>query len=444
MNLPEDFILRTKAMLGEEWTAFQSALQEPVPVSIRINPDKMSEEELFVLFPEATPIPWTSYGYYLPERPLFTLDPYFHAGCYYVQEASSMYLEQIIRKHIAAPVKALDLCAAPGGKSTHLLSVLPSTSLLVANEVIHSRAHILAENIIKWGNPYVVVTTNDPKEHGRLTHYYDLIVADVPCSGEGMFRKDPASMQEWSLANVRLCAERQRRIIGDVWQALAPGGLLVYSTCTYNKEENEDNIVWIGSELGATLVEEPKRFLPHQTKGEGFFIAILRKDGDIDDRSQEPKRTKKQKGNGKQPDVPSSVKTWITGEVDEFSFTEEDGICKAFPSRYAGDYRSLKEQLRVLFSGVYLGEAKGKDMIPQQALAMSAMLREESFPVWEVDKETALRYLRKEAFSQVPASLPKAYILLIYKGKPLGFIKNIGNRANNLYPQEWRIRMNIK
>lgn len=222
-----------------------------VPVSIRINPKKSDKR------PEATPVPWSQLGYYLPERLSFTFDPLFQNGTYYVQEASSMFLEQAIRTYVQEPVACLDLCAAPGGKSTHLLSLLPEGSVLVSNEVIRSRSYILAENIQKWGYPNHVVTNNDPAELGELTHLFDVIVTDVPCSGEGMFRKDTDSTGEWSVANVELCASRQRRILHDIWNALKPGGLLVYSTCTYNTEEDEENIQYIIDELGAEPLSIP-------------------------------------------------------------------------------------------------------------------------------------------------------------------------------------------
>ena len=284
-------------------------MQADVPVSIRINEKKGTPAPV-------TDIPdnrvaWCDTGYYLPERLSFTFDPLFHAGAYYVQEASSMFLEQAVRSHVKTPVRCLDLCAAPGGKSTHLAACLPEGSLLVSNEVIRSRSHILAENIAKWGNPNCIVTNNDPKEIGCLTHFFDVIIADVPCSGEGMFRKDTDSTGEWSIANVELCAGRGRRIIHDVWNALKPGGLLIYSTCTYNTEEDEENIHYITEELGAEALPIPikdewqitgplkynhpvYRFFPHKTKGEGFFLAALRKaDGETEEIRFKNKNKKK-------------------------------------------------------------------------------------------------------------------------------------------------------
>jgi len=433
MHLPEDFVIRTKDLLGNEWEAFEKSLQEETPVSIRLNPEKPTN----ISCPEK--VAWASGAYYLPERPVFTLDPLFHAGAYYVQEASSMYLEQIIKDRFSEPVKALDLCAAPGGKSTHLLSLLPKNSLMVANEVISARSRILSENLIKWGNPCVVVTNNDPKEIGELTEFFDVILADVPCSGEGMFRKDPDAIGEWSLSNVRLCAERQRRIVADSWSALKPEGILIYSTCTYNREENEDNISWICTELGAEILSGPHRFFPHKTKGEGFFITALKKNVE----------TKKQ-GNEKvcrcaETPVPANfsyAKQWLKNP-DEFNIFCDSALLKAFLKNHSENYRKIKSRLKVISAGIVLGEIKGKDLIPHHGLAMSTALSESAFPRWEVDKENALRYLHKDSFQSLPGELPKGYILLTYQNIPLGFIKNIGNRANNLYPSEWRIRMNI-
>ncbi|GHT39388.1 rRNA cytosine-C5-methyltransferase [Bacteroidia bacterium] len=391
MKLPAEFVARTKALLGDEWDAFEAALNAESPTSIRLNPFKNGDAVRQTL-PLGERVPWASNAFYLAERPVFTLDPLFHAGCYYVQEASSMSLEDVLRRQVTEPVRVLDLCAAPGGKSTQLSAVLPVGSLLVANEVIRSRANILSENLTKWGNPHTIVTNNAPAEIGRLGAFFDVVVVDAPCSGEGMFRKDPASIGEWSVANVQQCAERQRRIVADVWAALRTGGLLIYSTCTYNREENEDNIDHICRELGASVVEEPRRFMPHRTKGEGFFIAAMRKEG-------------------------------LAGE------------------RLQGNDKKLKERLKIVSSGVPPGAMKGKDFIPSHSLAMSCDLLPDAFPRWELDKTTALHFLKAEALQNVPENLPRGYVLATYLDCPLGFVKNIGTRANNLYPKEWRIRM---
>jgi 16S rRNA C967 or C1407 C5-methylase (RsmB/RsmF family)/NOL1/NOP2/fmu family ribosome biogenesis protein len=441
MQLPEAFISRTKPLLGDEWADFEQALTEEIPTSIRFNPEKAGELQVKSVITDAEiPVPWATNGFYLSSRPVFTLDPLFHAGCYYVQEASSMFLEYFVRKYIHKPVKVLDLCAAPGGKSTHLLSVLPEKSVLVANEVIRSRAGVLSENIVKWGNPDAMIINNDPSEIGKSGVLFDVIVADAPCSGEGMFRKDPAAVSEWSVGNVRLCAERQRRIIADIWPALRPGGLLIYSTCTYNREENEENIDWICRELGAEKLEEPHRFMPHKTKGEGFFIAALKRHDTKGEAVHSPS------GRHKPYNMPNvrndAVLSWLSSPAD-FILLSENNRFFAVPAIHYGTYLSLKQHLKIVSAGIALGELKGKDLIPDHALAMSNALSEQAFPVWELDRRAALRYLRKEALQDIPPELPKGYVLVRYMGCSLGFIKNIGTRANNLYPQEWRIRMNI-
>lgn len=442
MQLPEDFITRTKVLLGNEWNAFEQSLLEEIPVSIRLNPDKPTNNSYL------EKVPWASHAYYLPQRPVFTLDPLFHAGAYYVQEASSMYLEQMLKDTFSEPIKVLDLCAAPGGKSTHLSALLPENSLLVANEVISGRSKILAENLIKWGNPNTIVTNNDPKDIGSLSGVFDLILADVPCSGEGMFRKDPSAIGEWSVNNVRLCAERQRRIVADSWPALKPGGILIYSTCTYNKEENEENISWICRELNAEIQNASHRFFPHKTRGEGFFIAALKKCGE-DKTSVVADYHSSSKKTNTIPVNFNYIKQCLK-KTNEFNFLLDSSrennnslLLRAFPKNHTDVYNKIKSKLKIVSSGIFLGEIKGKDLIPNHHLAMSTTLAESVFPRWEADKKTALRYLSKETLTVLPSNLPKGYVLLTYQNLPVGFVKNIGNRANNLYPSEWRIKMKI-
>lgn len=448
MTLPIDFITLTRVLLGEEFNQLEVALQTDAPVSIRINKNKGTPT------PSAMRVQWSDTGYYLPERLSFTFDPLFHAGAYYVQEASSMFLEQAIRAYVSGSVKCLDLCAAPGGKSTHLLSLLPEGSLLVSNEVIRNRSHILAENCTKWGACNTIVTNNDPEEIGNLTHLFDVIVTDVPCSGEGMFRKDTDSTNEWSMANVQLCAGRQRRIIHDIWNALKPGGLLIYSTCTYNTKENEENIHYITEELGAEALSIPVeaewqttgalryshpvyRFFPHKTKGEGFFLAVLRKaEGDFAEIKLKSK-SKKEKAKTT-PAVPPIVNEWLN-EPERFHFEMREEAIQAIPKKHYETWKLLTSQLNIVSAGINLGEIKGKDILPGHALALSTAINKKSFAQAELNWEDAVKYLRKEALI-LPEQTKKGYVLVHYQGYPLGFVKHLGNRANNLYPQEWRIR----
>ncbi|WP_294554302.1 rRNA cytosine-C5-methyltransferase [uncultured Bacteroides sp.] len=473
MNLPASFIDYTRSLLGdEEYDKLAAALKQEPPVSIRLNKLRMDSQLL--------PVPWSSEGFYLDERLTFTFDPLFHAGCYYVQEASSMFVEQVLRQYVTEPVVMLDLCAAPGGKSTHARSVLPEGSLLVANEVIRNRSQILAENLTKWGHPDVVVTNNDPADFSSLPSFFDVILTDVPCSGEGMFRKDPVAVEEWSPENVAICWQRQRRIIADIWPSLKPGGILIYSTCTYNTKEDEENVRWIQQEFGAeSLVLEVRKdwnitgnllrdesnnsensaqeapvyhFFPHKTKGEGFFLAALRKPETEENATPafsfaKGKTTKKKdKKGGAMPSLVTKehlniAKNWLDEEKSAgYLLSTEGTTIQIFPQQYADELAAMKQSLKIVSAGVGVGEVKGKDLIPGHALAMSsALLHRAAFATEEVTYEQAIAYLRKEAIT-LSATAPRGYVLLTYRNIPLGFVKNIGNRANNLYPQEWRIR----
>jgi len=452
MNIPAGFKIQTKHWLGDdEYARLEKALQEESPVSIRLNPSKPANPKS-----NYEKVKWCETGYYLPERPSFTFDPLFHAGCYYVQEASSMFLEQVMKQYITTPVICLDLCAAPGGKSTHLLSLLPEKSLLVSNEVIHSRAVVLRENLIKWGSPYSVATCNDPKEIGCLTHLFDVIVADLPCSGEGMFRKDRNSRSEWSEANVRLCAARQRRIIHDVWNSLKPGGSFVYCTCTFNREENEENIRYIVDVFNAEVlpvsveddwnispaIDEPfpmYRFYPHKTKGEGFCLSLLKKHDDERQTIQIPKVKIQNSKKILQSYDLTILQSFLN---DSFHFDVNNNTIQAIPALFQDTYQLLSHYLRVVSAGVLTGEIKGNDLLPATALALNACFRSDSFPSVELTLEESIRYLRKEALV-LQKDVPTGFVVVKYGNTPLGFVKNIGNRANNLYPQEWRIRKRL-
>lgn len=390
--LPDDFCNQMRSQFSEaEYTEFMNSMNEACPVSIRLNPLKQEQTDCKI---QGEPIPWCKDGIYLSERPSFTMDPLFHAGAYYVQEASSMFISYLcnwIKQHGEwdMPINALDLCAAPGGKSTLLYSELPDHSLLIANEIMPKRAQILKENMHKWTmgvtkDINVYVTNNkseDFKKAGK--DLFDFILCDAPCSGEGMFRKDSKAIEDWSLSNVNMCQERQRDIVTAIWPTLKDGGYMIYSTCTYNYKEDEDNVKWISEELGADIIDldVPKEwgisespffhFYPHKTKGEGFFCALLRKHGD-------------------------------------YSHTRNKAIDKA-----------ISKNLKVLNI-----ENKFEP------------------PYVDVDSNTALRYLHGEALT-LPAETPRGLITITYQGLPLGQVKNIGNRANNLYPKEWRIRKQI-
>ena len=393
-QLPQEFIIQMRNLIGEdELQQLLQALDGPSPTTIRINPAKADRD--FLGCAEASAVPWCAEGVYLADRPSFTLDPLFHAGAYYVQEASSMFIAHLLRQYIGdTDVTALDLCAAPGGKSTLMQACLSAGSSLIANEIMPKRAWILRENISKWGGDNVLVTNNRPEDFRRMREVFDLILCDVPCSGEGMFRKDEGAIRDWSLQNVEMCAERQRDIVETIWPCLRPGGLMIYSTCTYNTHEDEENVRWISQELGAdilpcnplpewnvvgNLVEDTFpccHFFPHRIQGEGFFCAILRKHG-------EPRKH------------------------------------KVSPR---GDLEGVKS-LRILPDPLF-------STPPKEGWGVS------------VDHSTALRYLHGEALV-LPPDVPKGEVIITYRGLPLGLAKNVGNRANNLYPKEWRIRKQV-
>lgn len=461
MQLPDEFTSRMKDMLGEsEYDHFDKAITSTSPTSIRVNPLKPSMD-----IPYGQIVPWCKTGRYLEQRPSFTFDPLFHAGSYYVQEASSMFVNHIISTLISEPSIVLDLCAAPGGKSTLAISALPQGSVLIANEIVRQRANILAENITKWGNPNTIVTNNCASDFQPLGPIFDLIICDAPCSGEGMFRKDPQSIDEWSTANVAMCQERQREILSDIWQCLKPGGLLIYSTCTYNTLENEENAVWAAEQLGAELISidipsewnisdnklsnsnfNVYRFFPHKTRGEGFFACIMRKNSDAEippTRTSKNKEHKKGADNrkGKELPMPKDIKQWLS-HPEQYTFKSTTTSHTAFPTQHIHLLEQALAHLKVIHYGITIANIKGKTIIPAHSLAMSASLNAEMFPSTELTEQQAIAYLRTEPIT-LSSSTPTGYVLLKYKGLPLGFAKNIGNRANNLYPSEWRIRKSI-
>ena len=449
--LPIDFLDQMKALLNEqEYEAFIKALAEDEQItSIRVNPTKITPENIISSFEGNSRVGWCEDGIYLKDRPQFTLDPMLHAGAYYVQEASSMFIAHVLRSLISTPVTCLDFCAAPGGKSTATLSVLPKGSYLISNEIDRRRARILAENITKWGNPNVTVTCNAPKDFRGLRHTFDVIIADVPCSGEGMFRKDEGAIADWSLSKVESCAKLQHEIIAEIWDCLKPGGILIYSTCTFNIEEDEKMVDYICSELGAKAIEIPimpewhihkplsgdnpcYRFMPHYTKGEGLFMAALRKENGI----VQPARLKKSPT--KKIKATKDISDWVTIPVELEQ--NEEGIISAIPSSHKELHNLIVGNgLYILQAGIELGTVKGKDIIPSHNLALSNALSETAFSRHEVTEELALDYLRRLAFV-LPQDAPTGYLVLTYHSLPLGFVKNLGNRCNNLYPQEWRIR----
>lgn len=450
---------------------------------------------------EGTAVAWWGNGRYLSRRPKFTLDPSIHQGVYYVQDASSMILATIAsalaerisketeeteetgdvakaetttsqerKTEARLPILWLDACAAPGGKTTAAIDALPYGSLVVANEFDYQRAEILKENVAKWGSPDVVVSRGDTALYAKLPELFDVIAVDAPCSGEGMMRKDVVAREQWTPALVEECATRQREILENLWKALRPGGYLVYSTCTFNTRENEEMILWLMDEYGAEPVDlgisapgidgpvgipgrpdsqqlPAMRFIPGRARGEGLFVCVVRKPGESKPALaslSNSKKEKKQKGKASKGGKPAvdlqQVRKWISPALaSDYAIHAEESVVRAFPSQWAPLLPKMDKALNLIAKGVELAEIKGRDFIPTQALAMSISQNASAFPSVELSMAEAQTYLARESVT-LPDSTPKGFVLLTYGGRPLGFVKNLGNRSNNLYPKEWRIR----
>jgi 16S rRNA C967 or C1407 C5-methylase (RsmB/RsmF family)/NOL1/NOP2/fmu family ribosome biogenesis protein len=429
-----------------DFESFIQSIDQAPAISLRTNPRKFS------LPISAERIPWCETGIFLNERPSFTLDPIFHSGAYYVQEASSMFVEQAFRQIEHGKDRiVLDLCAAPGGKSTHLLSLMDSSDLLVANEVIRSRVSVLEENIRKWGHQNVVVCSNDPADFSNLDGLFDVILVDAPCSGEGLFRRDASAIQHWSVDNTNLCSTRQRRILADIWPSLKNGGYLIYSTCTFNPSENEENLKWLAENnevesiriplQGNWGVEEIEtnslfgyRFLPHKVKGEGFFLTLIRKK-DGNDSYSIPKKIKSRLEI--MPKQFTEVRNWLNTSDSEFFAKSEFLI--AFPESKIPVLNAISEQLRVISFGLPVAQFKKNDLLPEHTFALSVDRNPDIFESIELDLRDALFFQKKDEIRINSAT--KGWLLVQFHDVPLGFVKNLGNRANNYFPKEWRIRM---
>ena len=433
-----------------------SAFDQPAKVSVRMNPFKRNRTF------EGSRIPWNSHGILLPERPKFTLDPYLHGGAYYVQDSSSMFVGHMFRKILSernfqGPVRVLDLCAAPGGKTTDLAASLREAFgdgfILVSNEVMKQRAGVQADNVALWGDPNVVVTSDDPRAFAGLNGFFDIVVADVPCSGEGMFRKDEEAQRQWSEDNVALCEARQRRILADVWPSLKEGGVLIYSTCTFNRRENDGNVEWIAAELGAEMLtagdvlggmpgvlktERGYSLVPGHVEGEGQYCAALCKTS-ADTIADAPLRSRKSPRQVKPTPLPDGLQRLMNVPV---VFRTKGETITAVPENIASDVARVEEVLHVVAAGCAVGVVKGKDLVPDADLALSMMLAEDAYPTMELDRMAALAFLHRDA--QVFPDAPRGYLVLKHEGLSLGFVKNLGNRSNSLHPQSRRIRMDIK
>lgn len=454
-QLPEKFVATLTAELGaEECQALCAALDTPATVAIRLHHDKPSKAA-----DGARPIAWSQGGYYLDERPSFTTDPAFHAGAYYVQEPSSQFVGYLLRPIIERTprLRLLDLCAAPGGKSTLYSSLVGCDGLVVANEINRQRAAVLADNVRKWGVGNVAVTNNDPAHFAGFEQWFDVVAVDAPCSGEGMFRKTPEARDEWNDGSAAMCAERQLKILQDIWPTLRADGTIIYSTCTFNRTEDEGLLErfseWVGEEeleaadevsvgedwgivCGRVGVWQTFRFMPHRAEGEGFFAAIARKSSNAGGKSRNPKSRKMIFSAPDKKSV-AELERWIK-EPQKMKWAAINDTYYGYYASHADDMRVLAESMTVIHSGVCMGQIfKGK-LKPEHSLAMFTNLNTSAIPTVEVSREMALDYLRRGDIG-VCEQMAEGINLLCFEGLPLGWIKRVGNRSNNLYPNSLRI-----
>ncbi|HVW96683.1 MAG TPA: hypothetical protein VHA56_12005 [Mucilaginibacter sp.] len=446
---PENFIASLQNEPGFNRENFTDAHQNtPPPTSIRLNPFKKPDIKT------DGPVPWCANGFYLDSRPSFTFDPLFHAGCYYVQEASSMFIDHILR-HIRSNdkenIRILDLCAAPGGKSTLINSAIDADDLLVSNEIIRTRVPVLCDNLNRWGTTNTIVTNNDPKDFSRLEGFFNIILVDAPCSGSGMFRKDPPAMDEWSEANVNLCHQRQERILADIYPALKQDGYFIYSTCSYSHEENEDILDWLCSSFDMESIQIPLsgdwgivesqsrkeqawgyRFYPGLIKGEGFFAACLRKK----EFTPVPSAYKS-KTNQKVPAKEISLIKNYLMTPDAFYYFKLNDDWLAISKVHKESMETLQRHLYIKKSGVRLGKLIGNDLIPDHELALCMYVNKQQFLETELNTDQAIQYLRRDPVDIAVNS--KGWSLMCFEGHPLGWAKLLPNRINNYYPKELRI-----
>ncbi len=446
---PENFLASLNNEPGFERENFVDAHENiAAPTSIRLNPFKKSAVKT------GRQVPWCAEGYYLHARPSFTFDPLFHAGCYYVQEASSMFIDYIY-KHINQnndeTQKVLDLCAAPGGKSTLLNSAIKSTDLLVSNEIIKTRVPVLCDNLNRWGTANTIVTNNDPRDFTRLSGFFDTILVDAPCSGSGMFRKDPAAMNEWSDANVNLCHQRQERILADVYPALKEEGHLIYSTCSYSHQENEEIVDWLCREYNMESIRIPiykewgivetqslehkawgYRFYPGKVKGEGLFAACLKKIAHTDEMPMV-----KTRGHQKLAlQEIELIKKYII-EPDAFYYNKVNDDWLAISREHKESLDTLQRHLYIKKSGVRIGKLMGNDLIPDHELALSIYINKDKVLQTELEFNQAIQYLRRDNIDiNITA---KGWSLMNFEGQALGWAKLLPNRINNYFPKELRI-----
>jgi NOL1/NOP2/sun family putative RNA methylase len=449
-HFPESFLESIKCCSGYEAEPFEKVHLEKFPISIRNNPfKKQNKNNLDEV------VPWCENGFYLNKRPEFVFDPCFHGGAYYVQEASSMFLYHILKglPNLEKNKICLDVCSAPGGKATIISDFLNNQGLLVANEVIKSRSLVLKENIIKWNSFNAIITNNDPSQFGKLKQMFDLILVDAPCSGSGLFRKDPNATNEWTLEGVKHCALRQKRILADVLPSLKNNGHLIYSTCSYSEEENEQILDWLTENfnLESKQIEIPAewgivesrskkcgafgyRFYPNNLKGEGFFISLLLNKEATDSEKKSKKINKKNEF------FRGEISNWLSPN-DLVIHKQVNGEIFALPKKFNDEISLFESELNVINSGTRIGKMIHDELIPDHQLALSHLVSD-TVMKFELDLETSIKYLRKDSV-RIETEF-RGWALVRYSGINLGWVKILNNRINNNYPKEWRILKDYK
>ncbi len=463
-SIPQEFREKMSRVSGIDADRLLLSLDTPPGVSIRFNTRKARVEEMEGMYSDMRGVEWCKEGRRLKERPVFTLNPLLHGGVFYVQDASSMIYSEITETLVRlieaergerskSPLRVLDFCAAPGGKTTAIINALPEGAEVVANEYEPKRGRILRENLEKWGYGNVIMTGSDAQGYTGVGSIFDIVAVDAPCSGEGMMRKEEESRRQWSEGLVRNCSVLQREILSKVAGCVRPGGYLIYSTCTFNTEENEENVRYIRDELGFEPVSldlpgtegvgrsvyedvDALRFMPYLADGEGLFVAVLRRP--VEDEVEERSRRRPVKKNNKQDKRKPARPAWISEDAEVM---ESGELLTALPKAMLPLLERLVEAgVNVTGAGLPVGVIKGREVQPDSRVVLSTLLNPEAFPIVELTEDEALRYLRREAIV-LPEGTSKGYVCVNHKGHPLGLVKNIGSRANNMYPQGWKIRM---
>lgn len=447
--LPEEFVRSIGEQLGDEANELFAALDTEPITSIRLNPAK----------PAATfdgeRVGWSEWGRYLDSRPQFTLDPLLHGGAYYVQEASSQFVAHILKGDDLEGCYILDMCAAPGGKTTIYSTLVGRRGLVVANDINRSRTLALADNVQRWGMGNVVVTCNEPSHIGAFEEWFDVVAVDAPCSGEGMFRKMEEARSEWSVASVEQCVARQREILAEAWRALRPGGKLIYSTCTFNNREDEGIVEWLTEEYGDELVAVEEvyveeqwgimrsdigavqcfHFYPHKARGEGFFAAVVRKRGGATHRAT-PKSRRRVFAAVDKRDI-AELSRWVDDDA-KMAYRLVGDTIYGYHGETVDDVTRLAESLLVVYSGVAMGQLFKGRLRPEHQLALYVGRRADAVPVVELSTEDAVQYLRKQDIAA--QQFAEGINVVSYKGVTIGFVKRIGARCNNMYPKDLRIQ----